>query len=171
MSTNYPFEDQGYILWILLFLWYQPVTYCQRGHLPDLRDLSALKPITTSSTCGAEAMDYCQSFTSNSSLQTCSLSTCEFAYCLSCGSSKPVPTDLVQNSLNQRVVRDGEPRNGSSVNSYRFQGNSYLQPLRVRSVDYVRTGFTLSVWIKQNFTHVQWAGNSVQKSINRFLLL
>ena len=94
-------------------------------------------------------MDYCQSFRSNGSLQTCFISTCEFACCPSCGSSKPVPTDLVQNSLNRGVVRDGEPRNGSSDNSYRFQGNSYIRPLRVRTVDYVRTGFTLSVWIKQ----------------------
>ena len=149
MSANYPFKDQGYILWILLCLSYQPVTYCQRGYFPDLRDLSALKPITSSSTCGAQAVDYCQSFRSSSSLQNCSLSTCEFACCPSCGSSKPVPTDLVQSSLNRGVRQDGEPRNGSSVNSYRFQGNSYLQPLRVPSVDHVRTGFTLSVWIKQ----------------------
>ncbi|XP_067031738.1 usherin-like isoform X1 [Acropora muricata] len=149
MSSSYRFKDQGYFLWILLFLWHQPVTYCQRGYFPDLRDLSALKPITSSSTCGAQAMVYCQSFRSNSSLRTCFVSTCEFACCSSCGSSKPVPTDLAQNSVNQRVLQDGEPRNGSSVNSYRFQGNSYLQPLRVPSVDYVRTGFTLSVWIKQ----------------------
>ena len=149
MSSSYRFKDQGYFLWIILFLWHQPVTYCQRGYFPDLRDLSALKPITSSSTCGAEAMRYCQSFGSNSSLQTCFVSTCEFACCPSCGSSKPVPTDLVQSSLNRGVRQDGEARNGSSVNSYRFQGNSYLQPLRVPLVDYVRTGFTLSLWIKQ----------------------
>ena len=150
MSSSYRFKDQGYFLWILLFLWHQPVTYCQRGYFPDLRDLSALKPITSSSTCGATAMDYCQSFRQNSTLRTCVVGTCEFACCPSCGSSKPVPTDLAQNSLNQRVLQDGEPRNGSSVNSYRFQGNSYLQPLILGIVlDYVRTGVTLSVWMKQ----------------------
>ena len=150
MSSNYRFKDQGYFLWILLFFWHQPVTHCQGGYFPNLRDLTALKPIISSSTCEATAMDYCQSFRSNGSLQTCFISTCEFACCPSCGSSKPVSTDLVQNSFNQSVVRDGEPRNGSSVNSYRFQGNSYVQPLPLAIVlDYVRTGVTLSVWMKQ----------------------
>ena len=150
MSSNYRFKDQRYFLWFLLFLWHQPVTYCQKSYFPELRDLSALKPIISSSTCGATAMDYCQSFRSNGSLQTCFLSTCEFACCPNCGSSQPVPTNLVQNYSNQSVVRDGEPRNGSSANSYRFQGNSYLKPiLKGIWLDYVRTGVTLSVWIKQ----------------------
>ena len=149
MSSSYRFKDQGYFLWIVLFLWHQPVIYCQRGHFPNLRDLSALKPITSSSTCGATAMDYCRSFRSNNSLQTCSNSTCTFACCSRCGSSKPLSTDLGRFSLTSGV-RNGEPRNGSSVNSYRFQGNSYLQPLILGIVlDYVRTGVTLSVWMKQ----------------------
>ena len=149
MSSSYRFKDQGYFLWIVLFLWHQPVIYCQRGHFPNLRDLSALKPITSSSTCGATVMDYCRSFRSNNSLQACSNSTCTFACCSRCGSSKPLSTDLGKFSLTSGV-RSGEPRNSSSVNSYRFQGNSYLQPLILGIVlDYVRTGVTLSVWMKQ----------------------
>jgi len=149
MSSSYRFKNQGYFLWIVLFLWHQPVIYCQRGHFPDLRDLSALKPIISSSTCGATEMDYCRSFRSNNSLQTCFNSTCKFACCSRCGSSKPLSTDLGRFSLPSGVRRD-EPRNGSSVKSYRFQGNSYLQPLSVGIVlDYVRTGVTLSVWMKQ----------------------
>ena len=148
MSSSYRFKDQGYFLWILLFLWHQLVTYCQRGYFPDLRDLSALKPITSSSTCGTTAMDYCRSFRSNSSLQTCFNSTCQFACCSRCGSSKPLSTPFF--STSGVGVASGEPRNGSSVNSYRFQANSYLQASSLAIVlDYVRTGVTLSVWIKQ----------------------
>lgn len=151
MSSNYYFKDQGYILWILLFLWHQQVTHCQKGYFPDMRDLSALNPVNSSSTCGATPMYYCQSFRSNNSLQKCYFSTCYFACCSSCGSSKPVQTDLGMNSFKRGVVRDGEPRNGSSVNSYRFQGNSSLQPsfLFPLALDYVRYGVTLSVWMKQ----------------------
>ena len=94
-------------------------------------------------------MDYCRSFRSNNSLQTCYNSTCQFACCWRCGSSKPLSTDLGKVSLTSGVA-NGEARNGSGVNSYRFQGNSYLQPLLIGIVlDYVRTGVTLSVWMKQ----------------------
>ena len=147
MSVNYHFKDQGSILWILLFLWHQPVTY-QKGYFPDLSDLSALKPVISSSTCGATEMDYCLSFRSNNSLQTCSNSTCQFACCLGCGTSKPLSIDLATISSTSGIA-SGEPRNGSSVNSYRFQGNSYLQPFIAIVLDYLRIGVTLSVWMKQ----------------------
>ena len=143
----------GYFLtWTLLFLWHQTLTYGQSGqpgYFPNLEDLAPFKPVRSSSTCGATATDYCRSSKSPASLQTCFINTCVFGCCANCGSSKPDALDLVKSSLNQSVTQDGEPRNGSSVNSYRFQGNSYIQALRFPPVNYVNLGFTISVWIKQ----------------------
>ena len=119
------------------------------NYFPRLLDLAELKPISSSSTCGATPSKYCQSTSRQTSLQTCVENTCEFRCCANCGSIKPVATDLAQISSNTAVTQDGDPRNGSSVNSYRFQGNSYIQPLRIPGVSYVNPGFTISVWIKQ----------------------
>ena len=132
----------------LLFVWNISSTYGQ-GFFPKLVDLAELKPITSTSTCGATSSKYCESSIRQTSLQTCTEQTCKFDCCANCGSSKPVPSDLAQFSNKFRVTQDGDPRNGSIVRSFRFQGDSYIQPLRVPAINYVTKGFTISVWIKQ----------------------
>ena len=132
----------------LIMLWH-PITLRGNNYFPKFVDLAELKPISSSSTCGATSSKYCQSSSKQSSLQTCVEKTCEFRCCANCASTKPVATDLAQVSSNTSVTQDGDPRNGSSVNSYRFQGNSYIQPFRIPGVTYVNPGFTISVWIKQ----------------------
>ena len=139
---------QVFIL-IILFVWH-PISLHGQGYFPKLVDLAELKPISSSSTCGGTSSKYCQSTTRLTSLQTCVEKTCEFQCCANCASTKPVATDLAQfYSGSTGVTQDGAPRNGSSVNSYRFQGNSYIQPVRIPGVNYENTGFTISVWIKQ----------------------
>ena len=123
-------------------------TYSQ-GYFPKLEDLAVLKPITSSSTCGATSSKYCQSLAKQTSLTNCVEKNCEFACCTNCGSAKPVPTDFALASNKVGVTQDGDPRNGTIVRSFRFQGNSYLQPLRVPFIDFQNPGFTISVWIKQ----------------------
>ena len=135
-------------IFILLSVWHLPSTSGQ-GYFPNLVDLAVLKPINSSSTCGATSTKYCQSSTRASSLQICDNRTCKFDCCSSCGDSKPVAKDLAGFSSKQGVTQDGDPRNGSSVSSFRFQGNSYILPLRVPAINYVNPGFTVSVWIKQ----------------------
>ena len=137
-------------IFILLSVWHLPSTSGQaKGYFPNLVDLAVLKPISSSSTCGATSSRYCQSSTRASSLQICEERTCKFDCCSSCGDSKPVARDLAEFSSKQGVTQDGDPRNGSNVSSFRFQGNSYISPLRVPSITYVNPGFTVSVWIKQ----------------------
>jgi len=133
---------------ILLFVWNNSSTYGQ-GFFPKLVDLAELKPITSTSTCGATSSQYCESSIRQTSLQTCTEQTCKFDCCANCGSSKPVPSDLAQFSNKFGVTQDGDPRNGSIVRSFRFQDNSYIQPLRVPAINYVTKGFTVSAWIKQ----------------------
>ena len=132
----------------LLFICHILSTYGQ-GYFPKLVDLAELKPITSTSTCGATSSKYCQSSTRQTSLQTCFQETCKFDCCEDCGSSKPVPSDLAERSNKFGVTQDGDPRNGTIIRSFRFQGDSYIQPLRVPTIDYVNLGFTISVWIKQ----------------------
>ena len=123
-------------------------TYGQ-GYFPKLVDLAQLKPITSTSTCGATSSKYCQSTVRQTSLQTCVAETCKFDCCTDCGSSKPVPSDLAEPSNKFGVIQDGDPRNGTIIRSFRFQGDSYIQPRSVPSINYVNPGFTISVWIKQ----------------------
>ena len=132
----------------LLFVWNISSTYGQ-GFFPKLVDLAELKPITSTSTCGATSSKYCESSIRQTSLQTCTEQTCKFDCCANCGSRKPVPLDLAQFSNKIGVTQDGDPRNGSIVRSFRFQGDSYIQPLRVPVINYVTKGFTISAWIKQ----------------------
>ena len=132
----------------LLFVWYISLTYGQ-GYFPKLVDLAELKPITSTSTCGATSSKYCQSSIRQTSLQTCFEQTCKFDCCEDCGSSKPVPSDLALISDKVGVTQDGDPRNGTIVRSFRFQGDSYILPRRVPAINYVNPGFTISVWIKQ----------------------
>ena len=133
---------------LLLFFCHILSTYGQ-GYFPKLVDLSELKPITSTSTCGATSSKYCQSTTTQTSLQTCFEQMCKFDCCTDCGTSKPVPSDLAERSNKFGVMQDGDPRNGTIVRSLRFQGDSYIQPLRVPSINYMNPGFTISVWIKQ----------------------
>ena len=135
-------------IFILLSVWHLPSTSGQ-GYFPNLVDLAVLKPISSSSTCGETSSKYCQSSTRASSLQICEERTCKFGCCSSCGNSKPVAGDLAEFSSKQGVTQDGDPRNGSNVSSFRFQGNSVILPRRVPSINYVNPGFTVSVWIKQ----------------------
>ena len=132
----------------LLFICHILSTYGQ-GYFPKLVDLAELKPITATSTCGETSSKYCKSTSRQTSLQTCSEETCKFDCCADCGSSKPVPFDLAQTSNKFNVMQDGDPRNGTIIRSFRFQGDSYIQPLRVPAINYVNPGFTISVWIKQ----------------------
>ena len=137
-----------FLIFFLLFIWQPPSSYGQ-GFFPNLVDLAVLKPISSSSTCGTTSSKYCQSLTTQSSLQSCEEKTCKFDCLANCCSSKPVGRDLTQFSIKSGVTQDGDPRNGSSVNSFRFQGNAYIQPQRIPGVNYVNPGFTVSVWIKQ----------------------
>lgn len=149
MPFNFRWKLEKKLLHVfILLIWNLSSTYGQ-GYFPKLVDLAVLKPITSTSTCGATASKYCQSLTTQESLQTCVEKTCEFACCTDCGAAKPVPTDLAQFSNKIRVTQDGDPRNGSIVRSFRFQGDSYIQPIRLPSINYVNPGFTISVWIKQ----------------------
>lgn len=149
MNLNCPCKYQcQFLTFTLLFLW-NPLSSHGQGLFPDLVDLAFLKPVNASSTCGATSSQYCQSLKNPTSLQTCVVKTCKFDCCANCGSSKPVPTDLAARSTSQSVTQDGNPRNGSTVNSYRFQGNSYIQPGRLPGVTYANPGFSISVWIKQ----------------------
>ena len=132
----------------LLFICHILSTYGQ-GYFPKLVDLAELKPITSTSTCGATTSKYCGSSARQTSLQTCFEETCKFGCCANCGSSKPVPSDLAERSNKVGVTQDGDPRNGTIIRSFRFQGDSHIQPLRVPTIDYVNPGFTISVWIKQ----------------------
>ena len=137
----------------LILLWH-PIYLHGQGYFPKLVDFAELKPIRSTSTCGATSSKYCQSTTRLTSLQTCVEKTCEFRCCANCSSTKPVATDLAQfYSGSTGVTQDGAARNGSSVNSYRFQGNSYIhpfiQPVRIPGVNYENSGFTISVWLKQ----------------------
>ena len=133
---------------LLLIFSHLSSTYGQ-GYFPKLEDLAVLKPITSSSTCGATSSKYCQSLTKQTSLTNCVEKNCEFACCTNCSSAKPVPTDLAQTSNEVGVTQDGDPRNGTIVRSFRFQGNSSLQPLWIPFIDFQNPGFTISVWIKQ----------------------
>lgn len=150
MGLNVRWKFQRKLIYVfLLSLWHLLSTNGQ-GYFPRLVDLAELKPITSSSTCGNGAgSNYCQSSTKQELLQTCFLQTCKFACCADCGSSKPVPSDLAEFSNKVRVTQDGDPRNGSIVRSFRFQGDSYIQPLRIQNINYVKPGFTINVWIKQ----------------------
>ena len=149
MGSNCRCKCQWQLLSLfMLLLWNLPFLYGQ-GYFPNLVDLAILKPVSSSSTCGATSSTYCQSSPRSSSLQTCTQKTCKLGCCTNCGSSKEVATDLAQFSTKAGVTQDGDPRNGSSVNSFRFQGNSHIQSLRIPSVTYVNPGFTVSVWIKQ----------------------
>ena len=132
----------------LLFIWHISSTHSQ-GFFPGLVDLAELKPITSTSTCGSTTSKYCQSTTGQSSLQTCTEETCKFDCCVDCGSSKPVPSDLGQDSNKFGVTQDGDPRNGTIIRSFRFQGDSQIQPRRIPAINYTKPGFTISVWIKQ----------------------
>lgn len=132
----------------LLFIWHISSTYGQ-GYFPKLVDLAELKPITSTSTCGSTTSKYCESSIRQTSLQTCVEQTCKFDCCANCGSSKPVPSDLAEFSDKFGVTQDGDPRNGTIVRSFRFQGDSHIRPLRVPAINYVNPGFTISVWIKQ----------------------
>ena len=150
MGLNVRWKFQKKLIFVfLIFLWHLSSTYGQ-GYFPTLVDLAELKPITSTSTCGSTASQYCQSSTKQAFLQTCFAQTCKFACCADCGSSKPVPSDLAKFSNKVRVTQDGDPRNGSVLKSFRFQGDSYIQPLyRIQPINYVKPGFTISVWIKQ----------------------
>ena len=140
--------ERKFLYIYILLIWNLSSTYGQ-GYFPKLEDLAVLKPITSSSTCGATSSKYCQSLAKQTSLTTCVEKNCEFACCTNCGSAKPVPTDLALTSNKVGVTQDGDPRNGTIVRSFRFQGNSYLRPLRVPFIDFQNPGFTISVWIKQ----------------------
>ena len=149
LNSCYKYQWQWkFFTLIMLFIWH-PISLHGNNYFPKLVDLAELKPISSSSTCGATSSKYCQSSSKQSSLQTCVEKTCEFRCCANCASTKPVATDLAQVSSNTGVTQDGDPRNGSSVNSYRFQGNSFIQPFRIPGVNYENPGFTISVWIKQ----------------------
>ena len=149
MSLNCRCKCQReFLILFLLFIWHSPSSY-GKGFFPNLVDLAVLKPVSSSSTCGATSSKYCQSSTRQSSLPTCEEKTCKFDCCANCGSSKPVGRVLAQFSIKSGVTQDGDPRNGSSINSFRFQGNAYIQPQRIPGVNYINPGFTVSVWIKQ----------------------
>ena len=150
MSSNCRCKSQWELLFLfLLFIWHLPSACGQLGYFPNLVDLAVLKPVSSSSTCGATSSKYCRSTTRSSSLQTCEEKTCKFACCSNCGTTKPTATDLAKFSSRLGVTQDGDPRNGSSVSSFRFQGNAVIIPARLPSVNYVFPGFTVSVWIKQ----------------------
>ena len=149
MGLNVRWKLQRKLICVfLLFLSHLTSTNGQ-GYFPKLVDLAEQKPITSTSTCGATASQYCQSSTNQVYLQTCFQQTCKFDCCADCGSSKPSPLDLAEFSNKIRVTQDGDPRNSSIVSSFRFQGDSYIQPLRIPPINYVKPGFTISVWIKQ----------------------
>ena len=129
----------------LIMLWHSSSLHGQ-GYFPKLVDLAELKPISSSSTCGATSSKYCQSTTRLTSLQTCVEKTCEFRCCAKCASTKPVATDLAQfYSGSTGVTQDSAPRNGSSVNSLSISRKFLYTTCK----DYKNTGFTISVWIKQ----------------------
>ena len=147
MELNYHSEFQWKHQWtIALIVLNLPLTHANL--FPDVEDLSKLKPISSSSTCGETASKYCKSSDRESSLNICSEETCKFDCCADCGSKKPSPSNLVNPANIHNIQRD-ESRPNSSDRSYGFHGNSYIQPLRVPSIDYVNKGFTISVWIKQ----------------------
>ena len=130
----------------VLLLSFPLATDCQ-GLFPSLADLAKLKPITSSSTCGTPASRFCSAIGSNSIAQ-CQEETCEFACCSTCGSRTPVYKDL---GVGGRFgVTDGPPRNGSVKPSLDFGPNSRIIPQMLPSVNYAATGFTISVWIKQD---------------------
>ncbi|EDO46757.1 predicted protein [Nematostella vectensis] len=138
-------------LWIVLaLLCFARTTHC--GLFPDLLDLAEFKPITASSICGLNgATRLCKSSEKASSVQVCEENTCEFECCANCNNSKPIPSNIGENSRGNVIPPDGEPRNGSSDPSFVFEASSssYLQPRSVPYIDYVSLGFTLSLWMKQ----------------------
>lgn len=149
MGLNTRWKFQRKLMYVFLLLVWHLSSTKSAGYFPKLVDLAVLKPITSTSTCGETSSKYCQSLSRATSLQTCVEKTCKFDCCTNCGSARPVAIDLAQSSNKVRVIQDGDPRNGSIVRSFRFQGDSYIQPLRMPTINYVDPGFTISVWIKQ----------------------
>ncbi|XP_048585709.1 usherin isoform X2 [Nematostella vectensis] len=138
-------------LWIVLaLLCFARTTHC--GLFPDLVDLAEFKPITASSICGLNgATRLCKSSEKASSVQVCEENTCEFKCCANCRNSKPIPSNIGDNSRGNVIPPNGEPRNGSSDPSFVFEASSSsnLQPRGVPYIEYLSLGFTLSLWMKQ----------------------
>ena len=134
----------------LVLLLYLPLSTRSKGIFPALEDLAQLKPIVSTSTCGTPSSKYCGSLGSNS-ISQCQENTCEFACCRNCHSSTPSHKDL---GVGRKTgIQDGESRNGSqSPASLKFQKSqsSRILPQMLPSVDYAVSGFTISVWMKQD---------------------
>lgn len=152
-NNIYEFSKKHKFITILIFLLLLPHSQSQQlggGLFPSVKDLSRFKPITATNTCGfnSKAMDYCISTLSDSSLRTCTKSSCQFGCCLSCGTSPPVYVDLdafSKDSLSGVYVST-DTRPGSNVfsNSREFITGylSYLSPS-------VNSNFSFALWIKQ----------------------
>ena len=149
----YEVSKKRRLITILMFLSLLPHSQSQQlggGFFPSVKDLSRLKPITATNTCGfsSKTMDYCISTLSGSSLRTCTKSSCQFGCCLSCGESPPVYVDLDAFSTNSPsgVYVSTDIRPGSNVfsNSREFVTGylSYLAPS-------VNSNFSFALWIKQ----------------------
>lgn len=125
--------------------------FCEaKGYFPRLRDFAEKSSIKSSSTCGETETKYCDATTLVRSV--CGTEkTCKYSCCTTCSKDSPIARNLAADKRTYIDIYEGKPRPGSMQNSLGFDGNrgSYIEVLRLPSVEHKTKGFTVCVWVNQ----------------------